>query len=60
MGYGEEQVRELEATIARVPCDVVVIGTPIDLRRLIAIGAPTVRVQYDLQEIGKPLTGSPA
>jgi predicted GTPase len=57
MGYGEEQVRELEATIARVPCDVVVIGTPIDLRRLIAIGAPTVRVQYDLQEIGKPDLG---
>jgi predicted GTPase len=54
MGYGEEQVRELEATIARVPCDVVVIGTPIDLRRLIAIGAPTVRVRYELQEIGKP------
>jgi predicted GTPase len=57
MGYGEEQVRELEATIARVPCDVVVIGTPIDLRRLIAIGAPTVRVQYDLQEIGRPDLG---
>jgi predicted GTPase len=57
MGYGEEQVRELEATIARVPCDVVVIGTPIDLRRLIAIGAPTVRVRYDLQEIGKPDLG---
>jgi predicted GTPase len=54
MGYGDEQVKELEATIAKVPCDVVVIGTPIDLNRLIKIAQPTVRVSYDLQEIGKP------
>jgi predicted GTPase len=54
MGYGDEQVSELEATIARVPCDVVVIGTPIDLTRLIGIAQPTVRVRYTLQEIGKP------
>jgi predicted GTPase len=54
MGYGEEQVRDLEATIAKIPCDVVVIGTPIDLNRLVNIRQPTVRVRYDLQEIGTP------
>ena len=54
MGYGEEQVRDLEATINSVACDVVVIGTPIDLNRLIPIRKPTVRVRYELQEIGHP------
>jgi predicted GTPase len=54
MGYGDEQVRDLAETIARVPCDLVVIGTPIDLTRLMAITQPTVRVRYDLQEIGAP------
>ena len=54
MGYGDEQVRDLEATINRVPCDTVVIGTPIDLTRLVRIDRPTVRVRYDLQEIGRP------
>ena len=54
MGYGAQQVQDLEATIARVPCDTVIIGTPIDLTRIIRIDKPTVRVQYDLQEIGRP------
>ena len=54
MGYGDEQVRDLEATIERVPCDVVVIGTPIDLNRLVRITKPTVRVRYELQELGQP------
>ena len=54
MGYGAAQVRELEATIDRTPCDVVVVGTPIDLTRLIGIRQPTVRVRYELQEIGRP------
>ncbi len=54
MGYGTEQVRDLEQTINRVPCDVVVIGTPIDLNRIIKIKKPTVRVTYQLQEIGSP------
>ena len=54
MGYGEEQVRDLEATIERVPCEVVVVGTPIDLSRLVKIRQPVVRVRYDLQEIGRP------
>jgi len=54
MGYGTEQVRDLEKTINRVPCDTVIIGTPVDLRRVISINKPTVRVTYDLEEITKP------
>lgn len=54
MGYGEQQMKDLEATIAAADCDVVIIGTPIDLRRIINIKQPSVRVTYDLQEIGKP------
>jgi predicted GTPase len=54
MGYGEAQTAELAETIAATPADLVVIGTPIDLRRLIHIDKPTVRVRYELQEIGKP------
>jgi predicted GTPase len=54
MGYSDQQVRDLEATIDRVPCDVVVVGTPIDLGRLITIRKPVVRVRYELQEIGQP------
>jgi len=54
MGYGEEQMRDLEATIARTPADVVLVATPIDLRRIIRIDKPALRVGYELQEIGKP------
>jgi len=54
MGYGEEQVSDLEKTIAACDAEVVVIGTPIDLRRVIKIDKLTVRVTYDLQEIGRP------
>ena len=54
MGYGDKQVRDLEATINRVECDSVIIGTPIDLRRIIKIKKPSVRVKYDLAEITKP------
>jgi predicted GTPase len=54
MGYGEQQIRDLEKTINNTDCDVVVIGTPIDLRKLVNINKPAVRVTYDLQEIGKP------
>lgn len=54
MGYGKQQMKDLETTIAKVPCDAVIIGTPIDLRRVIKIKKPAVRVSYDLQEIGKP------
>jgi len=54
MGYGEQQMRDLEATISRTPADVVLIATPIDLRRVIRIDKPALRVRYELQEIGKP------
>jgi predicted GTPase len=54
MGYGEEQVRDLERTIDECDCDTVVIATPIDLSRIVKINKPTVKVGYDLQEIGKP------
>ncbi len=54
MGYGDEQVKDLENTIAKTVCDVVIIGTPIDLRRVINVKQPSVRVTYDLQEIGRP------
>jgi predicted GTPase len=54
MGYGDQQVKDLEKTIAKVDCDLVVIGTPIDLRRIVKIKQPAVRVRYDLQEIGQP------
>jgi predicted GTPase len=54
MGYGERQLKDLEATIQRTPCDAVVVGTPIDLSRIIKIRKPNTRVFYHLQEIGKP------
>ncbi len=54
MGYGDEQVADLEKTINAVECDAVVIGTPIDLNRIVKIDKPTVRVKYELQEIGEP------
>jgi len=54
MGYGEEQLKDLEATIEATECDSVVIGTPIDLNRIIKINKPNTRVYYDLQEIGRP------
>jgi predicted GTPase len=54
MGYGPEQVRELEDTIERVECDLVVIATPMDLRRLIRITKPTVRVSYDVEDRRRP------
>jgi len=54
MGYSEQQLKDLEATINASGADVVVIGTPIDLRRVVDIKLPAVRVGYDLQEIGRP------
>lgn len=54
MGYGEQQMKDLEATIANSDAEAVIIGTPIDLRRVIKIDKPSVRVTYDLQAIGKP------
>jgi len=57
MGYGEQQIRDLEATINNTECDSVVIGTPIDLSRVVNITKPNTRVNYDLQEIGFPDLG---
>lgn len=54
MGYGKEQIRDLEQTINASDCDVVVIGTPIDLARVIDIQKPSVRVTYELEEVGTP------
>ena len=54
MGYGDEQLRDLEETINACDCDTVIIGTPIDLKRVINIKKPNTRVFYDLQSIGKP------
>jgi predicted GTPase len=54
MGYGETQVRELEATIAGTDCDAVVIATPVDLSRVMNIRQPTVRVTYDTTDRSSP------
>lgn len=54
MGYGKEQVKDLEETINRADCDVVVSGTPVDLSRVIDVNKPVVRVRYELNEIGHP------
>jgi len=53
LGYGEKQICELKETIERTPCDVVVIGTPIDLRRVMTLSKPTVRAKYELQVLGQ-------
>ena len=54
MGYGEQQLKDLEGTINATDCDSVIIGTPIDLNRIIKIKKPSTRVYYDLVEIGLP------
>ena len=54
MGYSDQQCRELEETIKRVPCDVVLVATPIDLARTITIDKPSVRVTYEIEETGEP------
>ncbi len=59
MGYGAKQVKDLETTINRTDCDLVIIATPIDLGRIVKINKPSVRVMYDLQEIGRPTLEEP-
>jgi len=54
MGYSDQQLKDLETTINNTDCDSVVIGTPIDLERIVKIDKPSTRVYYDLQEIGEP------
>lgn len=54
MGYGKQQLKDLETTINQTDCDVVIIGTPMDLTRIININKPCTRVHYDLDEVGSP------
>ncbi|MBI4020131.1 MAG: GTPase [Candidatus Aenigmarchaeota archaeon] len=54
MGYSNHQIKELENTVNSTPCDAVIVGTPIDLRKIIRIKKPSVKVTYSLEEIGKP------
>jgi predicted GTPase len=54
MGYGQQQMADLAATIAAVDCDLVLVATPIDLRRVVKIDKPTMRVRYELAELGPP------
>jgi len=54
MGYGEAQTQDLQTTINQSDAELVIIGTPIDLTRIIKINKPTQRVRYELQEIGQP------
>jgi predicted GTPase len=54
LGYGSSQIRDLEETIRRVPCDLVLVATPVDLRKLIRIEQATARVSYELEDVGSP------
>lgn len=54
MGYGEQQMNDLQETINKVDCDLVIVATPIDLGRIVDFKKPTVRVTYELEEIGTP------
>jgi predicted GTPase len=54
VGYGDQQIRDMEETIKKVDCDTVVLATPADIRRIIKITKPTVRVSYYLKELTKP------
>ena len=54
MGYGAKQVKELEQTIEKTPCDSVVLGTPIDIRRIMKVAKPAARVRYEIREVTKP------
>ena len=54
MGYGQQQVRDLEETIAHADCDSIIIATPADIRRLVKFSKPTARVTYELRELNGP------
>ncbi len=58
MGYGDQQISDLEETVNAVDCDIVLVGTPIDLTRLIKIEKPHMRIGYRLEEIGTPNLGT--
>ena len=59
MGYGDQQTRELEATIAQVPCDLVIVGTPIDLRRLVEIDNQSCGPATSCRKLGHPIYRTP-
>ena len=54
MGYSDMQRHELEETIRRTPCDTVVVASPVDLSRLLHFDKPSVRVHYEVEELGEP------
>jgi len=54
MGYGSQQIKELEHTIAKIDCDAIVVATPIDIRRIMRLDKPAVRVSYEIEERSKP------
>lgn len=54
MGYGKEQIKELEDTLNKVPCDVIISATPVDLSKILKINKEIIRIYYELQEIGSP------
>ncbi len=58
MGYGDAQIADLAATIRNTPADLVLVATPVDLRHLIRLDKPALRVRYELQEIGEPTLAS--
>lgn len=57
MGYGTRQVKELKQTIEKTPCDSLVLGTPIDIRRIMKVTKPAARVRYEMREVTKPGLG---
>jgi predicted GTPase len=57
MGYGHAQLADLAQTIQRTPCDLVLIASPVDLRRLISIAQPVTRLVYHFEQTGGPLLG---
>ena len=54
MGYASQQRKDLEDTINNTPCELVLIATPVDLTELIKINKPTMRINYEIEEIGRP------
>jgi predicted GTPase len=54
VGYGPQQMADLRARIDAVPCNIVLLGTPIDLGRVLALRQPVVRVHYEIEEAGRP------
>ena len=54
MGYAERQIKDLKDTINNIPCDMVLIATPVDLARIIKIDKPSVRISYEIEEMGRP------